>query len=148
MKRLIIALALVAVSCGGTRKPSAVPTAGVAKPKQLTQTEFAVTVFDYKKAPAERKLLSDKPVLVDFYADWCGPCKMIAPVIEELAAEYDGRVDFYKVDVDNARALAMSLNISSIPLVMVLPVKGEPVGIVGAASKEEYRQAIERALNE
>lgn len=89
---------------------------------------------------------SDIPVFVDFWAQWCGPCRMVGPVIEELADDYDGKVKFVKVNVDEANELASKYNVFSIPTLAILK-KGEVVSQqVGAASKESYQQMIERAL--
>jgi thioredoxin 1 len=90
---------------------------------------------------------SSKPVFVDFWAEWCGPCRMVGPVVEELARDYDGKVNFVKVNVDEANDLAAKYNIFSIPTLMILN-KGQVVAQqVGAASKESYKSMIERALS-
>jgi thioredoxin 1 len=90
---------------------------------------------------------SAKPVFVDFWAEWCGPCRMVGPVVEELAHDYEGKVNFVKVNVDEANELAAKYNIFSIPTLMILN-KGQVVAQqVGAASKEAYKNMIERALS-
>ncbi|HXW02245.1 MAG TPA: thioredoxin [Candidatus Nitrosotenuis sp.] len=90
---------------------------------------------------------SPKPVFVDFWAEWCGPCRMVGPVVEELAKDYDGKVLFVKVNVDEANELAAKYNIFSIPTLMILN-KGQVIAQqVGAASKEAYKSMIERALS-
>ncbi|WP_255464627.1 thioredoxin [Nitrosopumilus sp. b2] len=89
---------------------------------------------------------SDIPVFVDFWAEWCGPCRMVGPVVEELASDYDGKVKFVKVNVDEANELASKYNVFSIPTLILLN-KGEIVSQqVGAASKESYKNMIDRAL--
>lgn len=89
---------------------------------------------------------SDIPVFVDFWAEWCGPCRMVGPVVEELANDYDGKVKFVKVNVDEANELASKYNVFSIPTLILLN-KGEIVSQqVGAASKESYQSMIDRAL--
>ncbi len=89
---------------------------------------------------------SETPVFVDFWAEWCGPCRMVSPVVDELAGDYDGRVKFVKVNVDEARDLASKYQVFSIPT-LVLINNGEIVGQqVGAASKESYKNMIDRAL--
>lgn len=89
---------------------------------------------------------STKPVFVDFWAEWCGPCRMVGPVVEELAKDYEGKVEFVKVNVDEANELAAKYNIFSIPTLILLN-KGQVIAQqVGAASKESYKNMIERAL--
>ena len=89
---------------------------------------------------------SDKPVFVDFWAEWCGPCRMVGPVVEELAGEYEGKVNFVKVNVDQAGEIASKYNIFSIPTLILLH-KGEIIAQqVGAGSKETYQNMIDRAL--
>ena len=90
---------------------------------------------------------SQLPVFVDFWAEWCGPCRMVSPVVEELASEYEGKVNFVKVNVDEANELASKYNVFSIPTLAVFN-KGEIIGQqVGAASKESYKNMIENALS-
>jgi len=89
---------------------------------------------------------SDVPVFVDFWAEWCGPCRMVGPVVEELANDYQGKVKFVKVNVDEANELASKYNVFRIPTLILLK-KGEIVAQqVGAASKESYKNMIDRAL--
>ena len=89
---------------------------------------------------------SDKPVFVDFWAEWCGPCRMVGPVVEELAVDYEGKVNFVKVNVDQAGELASKYNVFSIPPLILLH-KGEVIAQqVGAGSKETYQNMIDRAL--
>lgn len=89
---------------------------------------------------------SSKPVFVDFWAEWCGPCRMVSPVVEELASEYEGKVNFVKVNVDEANELASKYNVFSIPTLAIFN-KGQMIAQqVGAASKESYKNMIEKAL--
>jgi len=103
---------------------------------------FAVTDADFD----EKVLKADRPVLVDFWADWCMPCKMIAPIVEELSREYDGKVDFAKLDVDSNPSTAMTYGVRGIPTLLIFK-GGKPVGqIVGAVPKGVLKKRIDSAL--
>ena len=107
---------------------------------------MAITEIDDPKSWETVVLSSDKPVFVDFWAQWCGPCRMVGPVVEELAGDYDGKVNFVKVNVDNAQEIAQKYNVFSIPTLILLN-KGEIIAQqVGAGSKETYQNMIDRAL--
>ena len=107
---------------------------------------MAITEIADPKSWETDVLNSEKPVFVDFWAQWCGPCRMVGPVVEELAGDYDGKVNFVKVNVDNAQEIAQKYNVFSIPTLILLN-KGEIVSQqVGAASKESYQSMIDRAL--
>lgn len=97
-------------------------------------------------ANPEWKYLGDKPAIIDFYADWCGPCKAVAPVLEELAKEYAGQLYIYKVNVDNDGELAQAFNISAIPTLIFIPMNGEPQITVGAPGKEDIKNKIAELL--
>ena len=97
-------------------------------------------------ANPEWKYLGDKPAIIDFYADWCGPCKAVAPVLDELAKEYAGQLYIYKVNVDNDGELAQAFNISAIPTLIFIPMNGEPQITVGAPGKEEIKNKIAELL--
>ena len=92
----------------------------------LTKEEFLKKVVDYENNPTEWKYLGDKPAIIDFYADWCGPCKMIAPVLEELAAEYAGEIYIYKIDTEKEQELAGAFGIRSIPSILFVPMGEAP----------------------
>ena len=94
----------------------------------------------------ENVTLSEIPVLVDMYADWCGPCKMIAPILEELAKEYDGKIDIYKVDTEKEQELAAVFGIRSIPTLLFCPMDGRPQVAQGAMSKADFEKAIDELL--
>ena len=113
---------------------------------QLNNITMAVTQVSDAKSWEVDVINSDIPVFVDFWAEWCGPCRMVSPVVEELANDYDGKVKFVKVNVDEANELASKYNVFSIPTLIILN-KGEIVSQqVGAASKESYKSMIDRAL--
>ena len=115
------------------------------KMEHLTAATFKSKVFDYEKN-TEWKFEGDKPAIIDFYADWCGPCKMVAPVLEELAGEYDGKLDIYKVDTEVEQELASVFGIRSIPSILFIPLSGQPQMAAGAMPKEGFVQAINEIL--
>ena len=112
----------------------------------LTEQDFLKRVVDYVNNPTEWKFLGDKPAIVDFYATWCGPCKMLSPVLEELSAEYAGKVDIYKVDVDAESGGAGVCGIRSVPSLLFVPMQGNPRMVAGALPKHELKRAIEEVL--
>lgn len=110
--------------------------------KHLDKTEFLSKIADYEKSPNEWKFVGERPAIVDFYATWCGPCKQLAPIIESLAVKYDGKVDFYKIDVDAQPELATLFGIKSIPTLLVIPKSGTPQIIQGVQSEESLDKLI------
>ena len=117
-----------------------------AKTIYLTKADFLKKIMNYEKNPNEWIYLGDKPAIIDFYADWCGPCKLIAPIMEELAAKYEGEIYIYKVDTDKERELAGLFQIRSIPSLLFIPLKDTPQMSVGAMKKDQYIDAIEKIL--
>ena len=111
---------------------------------ELTSETFKTTICDITDKDAS--FLGDKPAIVDFTASWCGPCQKLAPILEELAIEYKGKVNIYKVDVDKCKDLAQAFRISSIPAVMFIPKDGTPQMMVGLRSKDAMKQDIEKLL--
>lgn len=112
----------------------------------LTKAEFLQKVANYETNPTEWKYLGDKPCIIDFYADWCGPCKAIAPVLEELAKEYDGQIYIYKVDTEQEQELAAAFGIRSIPSLLFCPMNEQPQMAQGALPKETFKKAIDEVL--
>ena len=112
----------------------------------LTKAEFLQKVANYEANPTEWKYLGDKPCIIDFYADWCGPCKAIAPVLEELAKEYDGQIYIYKVDTEKEQELAAAFGIRSIPSLLFCPMNEQPQMAQGALPKETFKKAIDEVL--
>jgi len=110
-------------------------------PEFLDKQSFMEKIFDYENN-TEWKFQGDKPAIIDFYADWCGPCKMVEPIMEELANEYAGLVEIYKIDTDKQQELAGLFQIRSIPSVLFIPVDGKPRMAIGAMPKEGYVSAI------
>lgn len=117
--------------------------------KALCQTHLTLADFNSKVADlnaSEWKYLGDKPAIIDFYATWCGPCKKLSPIIEELAHDYKGSIYVYKVDTDKERKLSSLFGISSIPTLIFIPMEGTPYVMVGGASKEELTKMIKEKL--
>ncbi|WP_131751365.1 thioredoxin [Prevotella heparinolytica] len=113
---------------------------------QLTKGEFLRRVADYETNPSEWKYLGDKPAIVDFYADWCGPCKMVAPILEELAAEYGDSIYIYKINTEEEPELSAAFGIRSIPSLLFIPMNESPQMAMGAMSKADFKRAIEEVL--
>lgn len=112
---------------------------------KLTTQDFKDKIFDYENEK-EWKSKDNLPIIIDFYADWCGPCKMVAPVLEELSAEYEGKLTIYKVDTDKEIELASVFGIQSIPTFLFIPVEGDPMLQPGAFPKHVFKEIIEERL--
>ena len=113
--------------------------------EKLSKADFLSKVFNYEQNK-EWKYQGDLPAVIDFYADWCGPCKMIAPVIEALSEEYQGKVHFYKVDTEAEQELAMAFGIQSIPSLLFIPMEGKPQMAAGALPKKTLQEIIDKEL--
>lgn len=143
MRNLFLALAigLVSLSQQGFAQDE-----DKTKPEHLTVETFKEKVFDYEKNPDKWVYEGKKPCVIDFYADWCKPCKLIAPIMEELANEYDGQVIIYKVNTEQQRELSQVFGIRSIPSVLFVPAEGQPQMSTGALPKETFKQVIDEFL--
>lgn len=116
------------------------------EPEYLTYDTFIEKVWDFESNPEEWVYKGDVPCVIDFYADWCKPCKMVAPIMDDLAKEYEGRVKIYKVDTDKEKRLAQVFQVRSIPSVLFSPKEGRPMMQAGALPKEQYKQIINDEL--
>lgn len=112
---------------------------------QLTAEGFKDKIFDYTKEEAWQ-YKGELPAIVDFYADWCGPCRAVAPVLEELSNEYADKLVIYKIDTDQEQELSMLFGIQSIPTLLFIPVQGAPMAQKGALPKKAFKQVIEERL--
>lgn len=112
----------------------------------LTKAEFLKKVVDYENNVNEWKYLGDKPAIIDFYADWCGPCKRLSPILEEIATEYDGEIIIYKVNVDDERDIATAFGIRSLPTLFFVPTRGNPSVVEGFLPKEELYKAMNATI--
>ncbi len=114
--------------------------------EQLTKQTFLEKVFNYEKNK-EWKFEGELPAVIDFWAPWCGPCRMVGPIIEELSEEYKGKVNFYKINTDEEQELAGAFGIRSIPSLLFVPKEGKPKMAVGALPKEALKEAIQEELS-
>ncbi len=114
--------------------------------KVLDYKTFVKKVWDIETYPDSFAYQSKLPCMIDFYADWCGPCKRVAPIMEDIAQEYEGKIIVYKVNVDKEQKLPLIFKVKNIPTVFFLPKEGQPLSQVGALSKEEYISIINKHL--
>ena len=145
------AIVLATTACagnGGENKKSNEPTKEDNKMEvvSLNKAEFLKKVYDFEANPNDWKFEGKRPAIVDFYAKWCGPCKALHPVLEELSKEYSGKVDIYQIDVDQEKELAAAFGIRSIPTLLLIPMKEEPRITQGALPKDQLKKAIDEFL--
>lgn len=110
--------------------------------EHLKGTDFKSKVYDYEK-DKEWRFKGDLPCIIDFYADWCAPCRMVAPILEEISAEYKGKLNVYKVNTEEEQELASVFVIRSIPSILFVPQEGQPQMAVGALPKQSFEKAIQ-----
>lgn len=134
--RRIAAVVLIAMMC----------TMLFAEVKKLTKRDFLDKVYNFEKNPKAWVYESSRPCVIDFYATWCGPCKAVAPILEEFSERYKGQIDFYKVDVDAEPALSQLFGIRSIPTFLFCPVGAQPQMAQGAMNKEGFERAISEII--
>ena len=156
------ALLLIAGSCSSSTKNenktsepeiTAIPSTDEKEhyTKMLTKADFIAKVMNYEVNTEDWVFEGDKPCLIDFYADWCAPCRITSPILEELAKEYDGKIDIYKIDTDAEKELAMLFGIQSIPSFLFVPMEGKPSMSSGIAqtpeeTKQMFRDQIDKLL--
>lgn len=108
----------------------------------LSKADFIAKVMDYETNTTQWIFKGDKPCIIDFYADWCGPCRIASPILEELAEAYKGKIDVYKVNVDNERELSQLFGISSIPAFLYCPMEGKPSMAAGIGRDQEQTKKM------
>lgn len=151
MKHLLLTLSfgiMILAACGNSNQANkeasttAKETTSETKSfMQLNKAQFIEKVWDYTKSPDEWKFLGNKPAIIDFYADWCGPCRIASPILEEVGTEYAGKIQVYKINTDQERELAQVFHITSIPAFLYIPAEGKPVMMAGIGrSKEETKK--------
>lgn len=111
----------------------------------LTKEDFVAKVFDYKNTK-EWIFRGERPAIIDFYADWCGPCKMLSPIFEKLSKKYENKIDFYKVDTDKEQDVASVLGVKSLPTILFIPVDGKPKVSVGFLQEDAFENIIKDFL--
>lgn len=142
-KNLLMIVVLVAsMFTASTYAAGKAPAAGVVN--EISQAQYKTLVSDYGKKTWNFK--GKRPAIVDFSATWCGPCKRLAPILDELAKTYKGKIDFYKVDVDQAKELSKIYEINSVPTVLFIPTSGKPTSITGLYPKEEIVKVINQTF--
>lgn len=142
---MMLGLLLLLVSCTLSAKSDKNETSGAAAAGEvvsLNKADFLSKVYNYEKNPSQWVYEGTKPAIIDFYADWCGPCKKVAPILKELAGEYKDKIVIYKVNVDNEKELAAAFGIQSIPTMLFIPASGKPQISQGALSKEQLVEQI------
>lgn len=138
----------VSSSCENPSKAGNPPASNPNDPSKvvyLTKETFKTAVFDYE-TQKEWKYLGKVPAILDFYADWCGPCRNLAPLLEELQKEYNGKIQVYKVNTDKEKELAGAFGIQSLPTVVFIPLDGKPQAILGARPKADLEKMITEVL--
>ena len=141
-KAILIALVIIATAMTANAQEKK----NEPKVKHLTYSEFLKKVWDFEKNPTTFEYKGKLPAVIDFYADWCGPCRRVAPIMERMAEEYDGKLLVYKVNTDQERELASAFQVRSIPMVLFIPMEGQPMMQVGALPEEGYRKVVEEQL--
>ena len=147
-----ILLALSLTACAGNNRENKTEVINQSKGVKkmgtihLTKAEFLSKVSNYETNPTEWKYLGDKPCIIDFYASWCGPCKTVAPILEDLAKEYEGQIYIYKIDTEAEQELAAAFGIRSIPTILFCPIGEAPQMAQGALPKDTFKKAINELL--
>jgi thioredoxin 1 len=143
---LIIMLPLIFNECKADKPASPLkPNVAGNTVVPLTNETFKKMVFNYD-INKEWKFEGNKPAIIDFYADWCPPCRQLSPLVEEVAKEYSGKIDVYKVDTDKETTLAKALGITNLPTLLFIPAKGKPQITMGAIPKDSLVKAINEIL--
>lgn len=157
MKQIILSLLLIAgvtiTACtqsgtSDTKKLSAIEASNGAEGTviQMDKAMFLEKVFNYEASPDKWVYRGDKPCIIDFYADWCGPCKKVAPIMSQLAEQYKDQIVIYKVNTDREKELAGVFSIRSIPSILYCPVEGQPTMTMGALPKTEFEKMVNEIL--
>lgn len=142
--KYVMILPLMLLALHGTAQSDKAPKAG--EVIVMDKANFLTKVFNYEKNSTEWKYEGQKPCIIDFYADWCGPCRRVAPILKELAAEYKDDIVVYKINVDKEKELAQTFGVSSIPMLLFVPMEGKPIVNTGVLPKETMVNQINEFL--
>ena len=154
MTRLIticIVLSLFLSACGSSENSNSKETSITEETsiiEHLTYDSFIEKIWDFENNPDVWTYKGDQPAIIDFYADWCKPCKAIAPYMEEIAIKYEGKLKVYKIDTQTEKKLTKVFEIRGIPAVMFIPVEGQPMKQIGALPKQEYLNKAKELLKQ
>jgi thioredoxin len=143
---LLLTIFLVACNSSDEKKPEEKVMDNNSLIEHLTYESFKEKVWDFEKNPDEFIFLGKEPAMIDFYADWCKPCKIIAPYMDEIAETYEGKLKVYKIDTQVEKELTKVFGIRGIPAVMFIPMEGQPAQQMGALPKEEYIKRVEELI--
>ena len=141
-KSILFAMILLVAGLTATAQESKTES----KVKHLTYNEFKKLVWDFEENPNTFVYKGKLPAVIDFYADWCGPCRRVAPIMERMAEDYEGKLLVYKINVDQEKKLASVFQVRSIPMVLFIPTEGLPYKQVGAMQEQGYREVVEEQL--
>lgn len=143
---LLFAVLFTFTACAQNKEEKQTKTEKKMKTIELTKAVFLEKVANFETNPTVWKYLGDKPAIIDFHATWCGPCKAIAPTLNELAEEYEDEIYIYKIDVDKEPELAGAFGIRSVPTLLFVPMEGDPQMAQGAMPKKAFQEAIDQVL--
>ena len=144
MNKIIATLMLLTFCVCAQAQESQAPATG--EVIEMDDLMFRYRIIDYKTETSEWSYKGDKPCIIDFYATWCAPCRMISPILKDIAKEYKDSIWVYKVDVDKQKELAAAMGIQSLPTILFIPKKGNPQMIVGAADTGTFHRAVKEVL--
>ena len=145
MKKILMAMLLALMAFAVNAQHFVDETDTVYTVHSINQDGFKECIADWEAR--DWKMVSPRPVVVDFYADWCMPCRRLAPILRDIAQDYHGEVDFYRINVDHNPDIAAMFEVRSIPMLLICPLDGDPKTVVGLYSKEEYIRVINLALH-
>ena len=141
---LFLALALVTFGASAQHNENEAIVDTVYTVHSINQDQFKELIADWDAH--DWNMRSERPVVVDFYADWCGPCKRLAPILRDIAQYYNGEVDFYRINVDDNQDIAAAFEVRSIPMLLICPLEGEPKSVVGLYPMQEYIRVFNQAF--